>query len=311
MPTDAERSFVCCLSSLNVAQFDQWKDTNIVQDLTRFLDNVIQSFINNAPDMLKCSKYSAEQERGIGIGTLGLHTYLQSKGIPFESGGFGSASQQCSIIYKLIKERAVEESLKLGSERGEAPDMIGTGRRNSVLLAIAPNANSADIIGVSPSTELNYRNVYLKSTRAGNFIVKNKMLELRLQQLGLDSEEIWESIRSNHGSVQHIEELSEHDKKVYKTAIEVDQHWVVELANIRGEHVCQAQSTNLYFPFGASRQYVNSVHMKYLASDNVYTLYYYRTEREVAVDNAKDIKRVALKDWQESAPESACLSCEG
>lgn len=136
LPTNEERTFVCCLSSLNLERFDEWKDTSIVEDLIRFLDNVLQSFIDNAPDTLKKAKYSAERERALGLGTLGWHSYLQSKMIPFESGGFNSAIQHTNIIYKLIKERAVEESKQLAVERGEAPDMIGTGLRNSRLLAV-------------------------------------------------------------------------------------------------------------------------------------------------------------------------------
>lgn len=310
MPTDSERTFVCCLSSLNIEKFDEWKDTTIVEDLIRFLDNVLQSFIDNAPDTLQAAKYSAEQERGLGLGTLGLHSYLQSKSIPFESGGFGSAVQEVNKIYRLIAERAEASSRQLAKERGEPADMIGTGLRNSQLTAIAPNANSADLIGTSPSKEPLFRNIFLKSTRAGNFLVKNRHLEALLETLGKNTPEVWKDIQDNEGSVQHLDWLSEHDKKVFKVAMEIDQHWVIELAEHIGKYVTQAQSTNLFFPFGVSRAYVNSVHRKYLASPNVLTLYYYRTEREGKADNAKAIERKALVDFvpQEG---SACLSCEG
>ncbi len=177
LPTDEFRTFVCCLSSLNLEKFDEWKDTTIVQDLIRFLDNVLQSFISSAPDSMAKAKFSAERERALGLGTFGWHSLLQSKNIAFESGGFNSAVQLTHQIFSLIKSRAVEESQRLALERGEAPDMIGTGLRNSRLLATAPNVNSADIVGTSASIEPWYRNIFVKDTRAGSFVIKNKYLE--------------------------------------------------------------------------------------------------------------------------------------
>ncbi|HET8685139.1 MAG TPA: hypothetical protein VFM18_00585 [Methanosarcina sp.] len=210
-------------------------------------------------------------------------------------------------VYGLIKDRAVKASKQLAKERGEAPDMLGTGMRNSRLIAIAPNANSADIAGSSPSVEPWYRNVYVKDTRAGSFIVKNRHLQAILQEKGLDTEEMWADINAHDGSVQHLTCLSDHEKKVYKTAIEMDQHWIIELADQRGVYVCQAQSLNVFFPAGVSRAYVNSVHLKFLKSQNVVTMYYYRTEREAKVDNVKEIERQALADW--SGEE--CVACQG
>lgn len=307
LPTDEMRTFVCCLSSLNLEKFDEWKDTTIVEDLIRFLDNVLQFFIDNAPDSLGKAKFSAEQERALGLGALGYHAYLQSKGIPFESGGFNSAVQHSHKIFKLIKERAAAESTKLAQERGEAPDMAGTGLRNSRLLAVAPNSASGKIANTSPSIEPFYRNIYTVDTRVGAFVVKNHNLEQVLEILGKNTDEVWQSIKENNGSVQHLDFLDDHTKKVYKTAMELDQHWLVELANVRGQYICQAQSLNLFFPAGSDRQYVNSVHLKFLKSDNVITLYYYRTEREAKVDTVKQIQRQALADWS----GTTCLSCEG
>jgi ribonucleoside-diphosphate reductase alpha chain len=307
LPTDEFRTFVCCLSSLNLELFDDWKDTTVVQDLIRFLDNVVQWFIDTAPDPLKKAKFSAERERALGLGAFGFHSYLQKNSIPLESGGFNSAVQRTHQIFSTIRERAEAESIKLGSERGEAPDMKGTGRRNSRLMAIAPNANSADIANTSASCEPWYRNVFVKDTRAGVGFVRNPHLEILLEKLGSNNKTIWKSISDNHGSIQHLDFIDEHNKKVFRTAMEMDQHWLVELAEARGQYVDQAQSLNLFFPFGSERAYVNSVHMKFLRSPNVITLYYFRTEREVKVDNVKHIQRTALTDWS----PTECVACSG
>ncbi len=307
LPTDDLRTFVCCLSSLNLERFDEWKDTQIVEDLIRFLDNVLQWFIDTAPESLKKARYSAERERALGLGTLGWHSYLQSKMIPIESGGFNSAVQHSNMIFKLIKERAEKSSRQLAIERGEAPDMLGSGLRNSRLIAVAPNANSGDVANSSPSIEPWYRNIFVKDTRVGSFVVKNKYLEKLLDEKGKNTKQTWKGIQDNNGSVQHLDFLSNEEKSVFKTAMELDQHWLVELANERGKYICQAQSLNLFFPAGVSRKYVNSVHLKFLKSQYVHTLYYYRTERESKVDTAKDIERKALVDWK----TEECVACSG
>lgn len=307
LPTDELRTFVCCLLSLNLERYDEWKDTNIVQDLIRFLDNVLQFFIDHAPESIKKAKFSAERERALGLGTFGWHSLLQSKGIPFEGGGFGSAVQLTHQIFSQIKSQAVEASKQLAVERGEAPDMVGSGMRNSRLLAIAPNANSADISGTSPSIEPWYRNVFVKDTRAGSFIIKNPHLEKVLEKYGKNTAEVWADINAHNGSVQHLEFLTEHERAVFKTAIEMDQHWLIEMADQRGRYICQAQSLNTFFPAGASREYVNSVHLKFLRSENVLTMYYYRTEREAKVDTVKTIERQALQDWK----GDDCVACQG
>ena len=227
--------------------------------------------------------------------------------IPMEGGGFGSAVQEANKIYKLIKERAIESSKQLATERGEPNDMRGTGLRNSRLMAIAPNANSADLAGTSPSIEPWYRNVFVKDTRAGSFVIKNKYLEQLLESKGENKKAVWKSIEDMDGSVQHLDFLSDEEKKVFKTAMEIDQHWLIELADVRGKYICQAQSLNLFFPHGASREYVNSVHLKYLKSEHVYTLYYYRTEKESKVDTVRNIERQALVDWK----GEDCIACQG
>lgn len=310
LPTDSERTFVCCLSSLNIEKFDEWKDTAIIEDLIRFLDNVLQSFIETAPLSLHKAKYSAERERAVGMGTLGWHGYLQSKGVAFESGGFNSAVQHTAIVYGLIAKRAEAASRQLAVERGEPEDMKGTGLRNSRVTAIAPNANSADLLDTSPSIEPYFRNVFLKSTRAGNFKVKNRHLQKVLQGYGKDTDEVWDAILADEGRVGKLDFLSDDEKAVFKTAMEIDMHWVIEQADIRAATLgpmFQSQSLNVFFPFGSSRKYVNSVHMKFLKSEHVTTMYYYRSEREGSPDNAKAIERHALVDW---AGED-CLACSG
>jgi len=310
LPTDAERTFVCCLSSLNIEKYEEWKDTTIVEDLIRFLDNVLQSFIETAPMTLSKAKYSASRERAVGLGTLGWHGYLQSKGIPFESGGFNSAMQETFKIYGLIAKRAEASSRQLAIERGEPEDMKGTGVRNSRVTAIAPNANSADLLDTSPSIEPYFRNVFLKSTRAGNFKVKNRHLQKVLQSYDKDTDEVWDAILADEGRVGKLEFLSEAEKLTFKTAMEIDMHWVIEQADGRAEVLgrgFQSQSLNVFFPFGSSRKYVNSVHMKFLKSKHATTMYYYRSEREGSSDNAKAIERKALVDWS----GEDCVSCSG
>jgi ribonucleoside-diphosphate reductase alpha chain len=310
LPTDSERTFVCCLSSLNIEKYDEWKDTNIVEDLIRFLDNVLQSFIETAPDSLRKAKYSASRERAVGLGTLGWHGYLQSKGVAFESGGFNSAIQHTNIVYSLIAKRAEAESRKLAVERGEPEDMKGTGLRNSRTTAIAPNANSADLLDTSPSIEPYFRNVFLKSTRAGNFKVKNRHLQRVLQGYGKDTDEVWDAILADEGRVGKLDFLSDDEKLRYKTAMEMDMHWVIEQADVRAKALgpgFQSQSLNVFFPFGSSRKYVNSVHMKFLKSESATTMYYYRSEREGNSDNAKAIERKALVDWT----GEECVACSG
>ncbi len=307
LPTDEDRTFVCCLSSLNIEKFDEWKDSRIVEDLTRFLDNVLQFFIDFAGPGMEKAVYSAERERALGLGTLGVHAYLQAKSIPFESGGFNSAVQVMNQVYGLISSRADAESRALAVERGEAPDMTGTGRRNSRLMAIAPNANSADLLRTSPSAEPWYRNVFVKDTRAGSFTVRNANLEDVLARYGKNTPETWARIQSDNGSVQGLEFLTAHEKAVYKTATEIDQRWVIELADQRGKYVDQAQSTNVFFTAGMSREYVNSVHLKFLRSPHVVTMYYMRMEREVKVDSARTIERQALADWK----GEDCVACQG
>jgi ribonucleoside-diphosphate reductase alpha chain len=255
----------------------------MVEDLVRMLDNVLEYFIENAPDSLSRAVYSAIHERSIGLGAMGFHEYLQRKGISFES---DEARLENIVIFGKIKEKAVKETHWLGEYRGEAQDMVGSGKRNAHLLAIAPNASSGILLSTSPSIEPNKANAYTHRTRAGSFLVKNKYLEKKLDALGMNTDAVWSSIITNKGSIQHLE-LSKETKDVFKTFFELDQHWVVTHAADRQRFVCQGQSVNLAFPAGADRSYVNSVH--YAAWDKgLKGLYYLRTEAKQRAENVSE-----------------------
>ena len=321
LPTNEDRTFVCCLSSLNLAKYDEWKNTSLVADLTVFLDNVLEYFIENAGEELSKAIYSAKKERAIGIGTLGWHYYLMSKQIPFEGGGVGSAIQHVHIINSLIKNKAIEASKQLAKDRGEPDDMIGTGRRNSALMAIAPNSNNAIILGQSPSIEPISGNCYTHPTRAGTFLVKNPYLENKFKEyaviLGIKESKIedwiesqWKRVLENNGSVQSLEYLSLEDKILFKTAVEIDQHWIIEQSDARAQYVCQSQSLNTFWASGCNREYFNSVHLKFLTSEFTKSMYYARMERGINADTVKEIERKAIDDWKQETPED-CVACEG
>lgn len=299
LATDRSRTAVCCLSSLNLEAFDEWKGTTIVQDMIRMLDNVLQNFIDNCPPCLSRAKFSAERERSLGLGTMGFHSYLQKRGVPFES---AIASSMNRKIFKLIKERAVEESQKLAVERGEPEDMRGTGLRNAHLLAVAPNANSAVITGCSPSIEPWKSNAYTHRTRAGTHLVKNRYLELLLESLDKNTEEVWQSIILSEGSVQHLDFLTQDQKDVFKTAFEIDQRWIVDHASSRQPYICQGQSVNLFFPSGSPRSYVNEVHIE-AWKGKLKGLYYLRSTAE------RTAEKVSYQVGKIKSSSEGCLSC--
>ena len=302
LATSEDRTAVCCLSSVNLEKYDDWKDTSMVRDLIRFLDNVLQAFIDNAPDELDKARNSAMRERSLGLGAMGFHGYLQRRNVPFESLSAKLINKQ---IFKYIKEQADAETILLGQERGEAPDMLGTGLRNAHLIAVAPNANSSIICNCSPSIEPIKSNSYVHRTRAGSHLVKNKYLQSVLVEYDRDDEETWKSINQNEGSVQHLAFLSEAEKDTFKTAYEIDQLWVIEHAGDRQGFICQGQSVNLFFPTGSPKSYVNAVHLAAYKHD-LKGLYYLRTSSNVQADKVGlKIERDALKDSEE------CLSCHG
>ena len=312
--TSKERSAVCCLSSLNLEKYEEWKDSDIVGDLIIFLDNVLQAFIDNAPDSLSKAKFSAERERSLGLGVMGFHAYLQSKSIPFESAIAKSVNEN---IFSKIKSEAVVATKILSLEKGECPDAEGFGVRNSHLLAIAPNANSSIILGTSPSIEPSKSNAYTHRTRIGSHLVRNKFLVKKLEEHAetLDIEdkdawlqEQWKSIILNEGSVQQLEWLSDWDKSVFKTAFELDQRWIIDHASDRQKFICQGQSVNLFFPAGTDKSYVNSVHIRAWEKE-LKGLYYLRTNAGAAAEKVSE--KVAANRLEDFQDDSECLSCQG
>ena len=310
LATAEDRTAVCCLSSLNVALFDEWKDTPLVRDLIRMLDNVLQVFIDHAPDELSRAKYSATRERSLGLGAMGFHAYLQKQMVPWES---AMAKGINLNMFNHIQNEAVSATAALAVEKGEYPDGIGSGRRNAHLLAIAPNANSSILLNISPSIEPWKSNAYTHRTRAGSHQVRNPALEALLEERVADPvarEKIWSSITTSAGSVQHLDDdlLSDWEKEVFKTAFEIDQRWVVGHAADRQPFICQGQSVNLFFPSGSDRHYVLQTHIK-AWKEGLKGLYYLRTTAGVDADKVSaKIERVALKDYVE---EEECLSCQG
>ena len=309
LPTNEERTAVCCLSSLNLELYDEWKDTDVVKDLITFLDNVLQFFIDNAPDYISRARYSATQERSLGLGAMGLHSLYQKHNMPFDSLRAKTLNEE---IFKKIKEDSVEQTKVLGIKKGEAPDMKGTGKRNAHLLAIAPNANSSMITGCSPSIEPHKANAYTHRTRAGSHLIKNRYLREELIKLNMDTPEVWTSIITNGGSVQHLDFINDSIKEVFKTAIEIDQRVIIEQGGDRQKYLCQGQSLNIFFPAGASKNYLHDVHMMAWKHE-CKGLYYLRTETSHRAENvAEKIKLNKLKDYSEDAQtEEDCEACQG
>ena len=324
LPTNEQRTAVCCLSSLNLETYDEWKDEPLfLKDVAEMLDNVLQYFIDNAPDTIARARYSAERERSIGIGALGFHAYLQRNGIAFEGVMAKVANNR---IFKSIRKGLDEANLQLGLERGEAPDAVGTGRRFSHLMAIAPNASSSIIMGnTSPSIEPYRANAYRQDTLSGSFLNKNRWLDKVIMDYlspkggpltpkgEEDYNEVWSSIIANDGSVQHLDWMSENDKEVFKTSMEIDQRWVIELAADRQQYIDQAQSLNLFFRPDAHIKYVHAIH--FMAwKKGLKTLYYCRSEKIGKADKvSKKIERQVIKelDMTQLAQGNDCIACEG
>lgn len=305
--TSKTRTAVCCLSSLNVEKYDEWKDTQIVQDLIKLLDNVLEYFILLSGKGLERAAYSASKERAVGLGTLGLHSYFQSKKIPFES---QEAIDVCNWLYNDIKERAVESSKVLAKLRGEPDDVLGSGMRNSHLLAVAPNASSSNMVGASPSIEPWNANAFNAKGRAGNFLIKNKYLAEYLEGIGKNTNEVWKDILKNSGSVQHLEFLDENTKALFKTANEIDPEWIVELAAVRQPKICQSQSLNISVKEGISKQRMSDIHIQAWLK-GVKSLYYCRAEAAAKADigtgGEKPLNSVPVKTKVEF---EECLSCQ-
>jgi ribonucleoside-diphosphate reductase alpha chain len=316
LPTDKERTAVCCLSSLNLEYYDEWKkDKNFLRDVAEMLDNVLTYFIDNAPDTISRARYSAMRERSIGIGALGFHAYLQKNSIPFESAMAVGRNKQ---IFSHIKNGLDIANIQLGKERGEAPDAVGTGRRFSHMMAIAPNASSSIIMGnTSPSIEPYRANAYRQDTLSGAHLNKNKFLDVIIQKYAETkpegwADEVWRNIIANDGSVQHLDWLSDWERDVFKTSMEIDQRWVIQHAADRQEHIDQAQSVNLFFRPDANVVYLHAVHFMAWRL-NLKTLYYCRSEKIAKADKvSRRIERQVIEeiDLKALAEGDECLACQ-
>ena len=338
LPTNEERTAVCCLSSVNLEHYDEWsKDDYFIKDLITMLDNVLQHFIENAIDTSQLGEYnanykrfkgyvkdgkegftkaaySAYRERSLGLGAMGFHAYLHSNKIPFEGIQATGFNYQA---FKHIKKKATKASEELADIRGEAPDVSGSGMRNAHLLAVAPNASSSIICaGTSPSVEPYRANVFTHKTLSGSYQVKNKYLEKVLRTKGLKGEEldnVWKDIAGNNGSVQHLSMLDDTEKELFKTANEINQIWIIEHAHKRQEFLCQSQSINLFFVLPKATeeqnahdeymQYVNDVH--WYGMHKLKSLYYFRSDAARAAENVNiKVPRIKLD-------EVDCIACEG
>jgi ribonucleoside-diphosphate reductase alpha chain len=317
LPTNKERTAVCCLSSLNLEYYDEWKDDELfLRDVAEMLDNVLQYFIDHAPDAISRARFSAIQERSIGVGALGFHAYLQKNNIAFETPMAIGRNRQ---IFRHIRSGLDNANLELGKIRGEAPDAAGTGQRFSHLMAVAPNASSSIIMGnTSPSVEPYRANAYRQDTLSGAFLNKNRHLDKIILKEAENKkegwyEETWSSIIANDGSVQHLDWMDEWSKDVFKTSMEIDQRWVIEHAADRQEYIDQAQSINLFFRPDVNVKYLHIIH--FLAWKlGLKTLYYCRSEKIGKADKvARRIEREVIKevDMKSLVEGDVCLACEG
>ena len=305
LPTSEDRTAVCCLSSLNLEYFDEWsKDEMFIEDIVRMLDNTLDSFIKSAPSTMWRAVKSAQSERSIGLGTMGFHSYLQKSGIALQSPMSMGPNLK---IFKHIKTKCDKANILLGEEKGEAPDMKGTGKRFSHMTAIAPNASSSVICGnTSPSIEPLRANAFSQKTLSGSFLLKNKYLEQLLEKKGMNTKDVWSSIITSGGSVQHLDFLNAQEKNIYKTAIEIDQAWLVDLAAERQKYICQAQSLNLFFPPDADVRRLNSVH-KRAWTKGLKTLYYLRSE---AIKRAENVSMKVERQVRQDSAEDECVMCQ-
>jgi ribonucleoside-diphosphate reductase alpha chain len=317
LPTNEERTAVCCLSSLNLEYWDEWKDNPLfLRDVAEMLDNVLQRFIDDAPPQIERAIYSATRERSVGIGALGWHALLQQKNMPWES---PMAIGLNKTIFKHIRTGLDIANTQLAKERGEAPDAVGYGKRLSHLMSIAPNASSSIIMGnTSPSIEPFRANAYRQDTLSGSMLNKNKYLDKIIshyaKEQGEDVAEIWSSIIANDGSVQHLTWMDDWTKDVFKTAMEIDQRWVIQHAADRQEYIDQAQSLNVFFRPDSDIKYIHAVHFMAWKL-KLKTMYYCRSDKIAKADKvSKKIERNIIQEIDLKAMASddgVCLACEG
>jgi ribonucleoside-diphosphate reductase alpha chain len=309
-----DRTAVCCLSSVNAETFLEWRDHPMfIEDIMRFLDNVLQDFIDRAPDAASTAAYAAMRERSVGLGLMGFHSFLQSQNVPFESALAKSWNMR---MFKHLRREADKASITIGEEKGPCPDAADRGsmERFSHKLAIAPTASISIICGgTSAGIEPIPANIYTHKTLSGSFAVKNPYLEKLLEEKGHNTDAVWGTILENEGSVQHLDFLSQDDKDVYKTAFELDQRWVVELAADRTPEVCQSQSVNIFLPGDVDKWDLHMLHWQ-AWERGVKSLYYLRSKSVQRASYAGSDVAVAGPANGFDAPSKTdyeeCLACQ-
>jgi ribonucleoside-diphosphate reductase alpha chain len=318
------RTAVCCLSSLNLEYYEDWKDNKeFIPNIMRFLDNVLEDFITKAPDSMSRAKYSAMRERSVGLGVMGFHSFLQAQNVPMES---VMAKVWNNKIFEHINKEVNAASVLLAEERGACPDAaeVSVKERFSNKTSIAPTASISIICGnSSPGIEPFAANSFTQKTLTGSFNVKNKNLVRLLDKKGFNTDQVWSSISTHEGSVQHLTFLSDHEKDVFKTAYEIDQNWIIELAADRTPHISQAQSLNIFMPGDVSKKYLHEIHFK-AWKKGIKSLYYSRStsiQRADKVSHAvstdkgmADLERKNNINLELKAPSKTkydeCLSCQ-
>ena len=313
-----DRTAVCCLSSLNIEKYDEWKDDeNFISDVMRFLDNVLNDFIENAPEQFSNATYSAMRERSVGLGVMGLHSFFQKKSIPLES---AMSKVWNKKIFEHIQKKVDESSKELAEERGSCPDAAdyGINERFSNKTAIAPTASISIICGgTSPGVEPIAANSYTHKTLSGSFNVKNIHLEKILKKYNKNNDEVWSSITTNQGSVRHLDFLSQKEKDVFKTAFELNQKWIVELGADRTPHISQAQSINLFLPADVHKRTLHQIHFQ-AWKKGLKSLYYCRSKSIQRAENinsgsSTDVELSVYKNKEKQEQEQEyedCLSCQ-
>lgn len=321
-----ERTAVCCLSSVNLEYYQSWKDDkDFIPNIMRFLDNVLEDFIQSAPKEMSKAVYSAKRERSVGLGVMGIHSFLQSQNVPIES---VMAKVWNNKIFEHIKKESDRASVIIAEERGACPDAeeVGIKERFSNKTSIAPTASISIICGnSSPGIEPYAANSFTQKTLTGSFTVKNKNLVELLKQKGFNNDQVWSSISTHEGSVQHLNFLTDHEKDVFKTAYEIDQNWLIELAADRTPYISQAQSLNIFMPGNVSKQYLHDIHMK-AWKKGVKSAYYARStsiqradkvshkvtqdQKMIDLEKKNAIKMNDISSNTNSNDYDECLSCQ-
>ena len=308
-----DRTAVCCLSSINLETYEEWKDDkNFVEDIMRFLDNILSEFIEKAPDSFKDAKYSAHRERSVGLGVMGFHSFLQKNLIPFES---VMAKVWNTKIFKYIDQEVNKASKKLAEERGACPDAAEYGimERFSNKTAIAPTASISIICGgSSPGIEPIAANSYTHKTLSGSFNVRNKFLEELLEKYGQNNSDVWSSITTNQGSIQHLNFLTQEEKDIFKTAFELDQRWLIDLSADRTPYISQAQSLNVFIPADVHKKDLHQIHFQ-AWKKGLKSLYYCRSksiQRAEVVSKSFVESSAEKKETNKTTNYEECLSCQ-